>query len=174
MFADSPGNLPKRNSVQQSELDCNATLEVGEPFQAALEQLEEWYDSWRPKPNRETARYVVCVGLAVLHRMREAWPISRDLYISGLDVRTSGALIRNILAEYGIHRMYASAGGRTSGPAILAAEALVSRMNAVAGNWNLDAREREQIIDKLQAWLVKKVEHYFETHPISDVPRRQF
>lgn len=144
-----------------------------EPFTLALVQLIVWFDDWRPNSGKEPPRYVVCVGLAVLHRMRQAWPIPESGFISGLDVRTSGPLIRNILATYGIHRMYLSTGGRTSPAAVLAAKDLVRRLNAIAEVSLLAEDQQQALIDDLQDWLVEKVERYFAEHPLPDPPVRQ-
>lgn len=37
--------------------------------------LVSWYDEQRPAPQLDAERYVVCAGLAVLERLKTAYPL---------------------------------------------------------------------------------------------------
>jgi hypothetical protein len=101
--------------------------------------------------------------------MRSALPLTRERFVTSRgEVRTSGALIRRILARHGIIRSYASAGGRTTGAAVAAAEDLVERVNSIVADFDLDASGRQSIADVMQTWFVKMVETYFRARPLSN------
>ena len=67
-----------------------------------LQDLVEYYDEHRPGPGVAPERYVVCAGLAILEHMREKYPLEQSDYLTPKNqVRTSGAMIRNILERFG-------------------------------------------------------------------------
>lgn len=133
--------------------------------------LADWYDHHRPTPEKEAERYVVCAGLAVLERMKENFPLKQEHYLTDKNqVRTSGPLIREILARFGETRNYASEGGRTTRGTRPAADALVERFNNAPFREQiaeLDRHEREELIHTLQGWLVEKVKEYFNRQRIA-------
>jgi len=134
-------------------------------FEDVLQELVAWYDQQRPSPDREPERYVVCAGLAVLERMKASYPLRPEDYITIKNqVRTSGALIRNILTRFGETRSYASEGGRTTRGTRTAADMLVQRLNNCACRDRLaalDTNDRGDIVHGLQGWLAEKVKEYF-------------
>ncbi len=85
----------------------------------ALVALAAWYDAQRPTAERETERYVVCAGLAVLERLKETFPLERADYVTPKNqVKTSGRLIQGLIEmRLGPSPMYASEGaGRRAAP----------------------------------------------------------
>lgn len=127
----------------------------------SLKALIEWYEK------EESERYVICAGLAVLERAKKTFPLKRSDYITkGNQVRTSGPLIKKILARYGETRTFASEGGRTTRGTVPAAERLVGKLNSVPELQNLSQPDRVKIFDQLQAWLVDKVKEYFDKQKI--------
>ena len=128
----------------------------------SFDVLRQWYDTHRPSQGEDPKPYVICVGLAVLERMRAAFPLSRSDYVTpGNQVRTSGRLIRLILARHGEERRFMAEGGRTTRGTVPAAEALAAELNLVEGLGGLGDETRLLVIDKLQAWLVDRVRDYF-------------
>ena len=96
----------------------------------ALDTLRQWFDSHRPTPDAEPNTYVMCAGLAVLERMRKAYPLERADYITpGNQVRTSGSLIQSILERNGEERRFTREGGRTTRATVPAAEGLAAGLN---------------------------------------------
>lgn len=133
----------------------------------SLSVLRQWYDSHRPSSGEEPNTYVICAGLAVLERMRDAFPLSRSDYVTpGNQVRTSGRLIQFILARHGEERRFTSEGGRTTRGTVPAAVGLVEQINDVEGLSKLTGEERYEVIDGLQAWLVERVIDYFSRQRI--------
>ena len=132
---------------------------------AAIESLgvlRQWYDSHRPSSGEEPNTYVICAGLAVLERMRDAFPLSRSDYVTPRNqVRTSGRLIQTILARYGEERRFTAEGGRTTRGTVPAADGLVRAFGHIEGLPSLDDEERLEVFDELQAWLVERVRDYF-------------
>lgn len=131
-----------------------------------LQDLVEYYDEYRPGTGVAPERYVVCAGLAILEHMREKYPLEQSDYLTPKNqVRTSGAMIRNILERFGETRTYASEGARTTRGTRPAAESLVKRLNSPKHEHRLvllSRDQREQIIDILQGWLVGRVREYFD------------
>ena len=124
--------------------------------------LLQWYDSHRPSPDKEPNTYVICAGLAVLERMRDAFPLERNDYVTpGNQVRTSGPLIQSILARHGEERRFTAEGGRTTRGTVPAAVGLAAELNLVEGMIELGDETRLIVIDKLQDWLVDRVRDYF-------------
>ncbi len=133
----------------------------------SLSVLRRWYDSHRSSSGEEPNTYVICAGLAVLERMRDAFPLSRSDYVTpGNQVRTSGRLIQSILARHDEERRFTAEGGRTTRGTVPAAEGLVAEINDVEGLPELTDEERYEVIDGLQAWLVERVRDYFSRHRI--------
>lgn len=139
-----------------------------QPDDEALSALIDWYDGYRPSPRQESERYVVCAGLAVLERLRDAFPLEPQDYITEKNqVRTGGPFIQGILARYGETRVYTREGGRTTRGTRPAAEALVQRLNALDELADLDQEERAELADRLQGWLVERVRDYFNRQRIA-------
>ena len=136
-------------------------------YDEALSTLRQWFDSHRPSPDLEPNTYVMCAGLAVLQRMRRAYPLKRADYVTpGNQVRTSGSLIQSILERNGEERRFTREGGRTTRATVPAAEGLVEELNEVAALAGLSDEERGQAIDALQAWLVERVRNYLDQQAI--------
>ncbi len=134
----------------------------------ALEVLSVWFDGEKPPSGADPLRYVVCAGLAVTERMREKFPLERDDYVTERNqVRTSGTLIKAILARFGENRSYAREGGRTTRGTVPAAEKLVTRLNDVQVIGEQSTKQRNQIADTLQGWLVEKVRIFFDQQKIN-------
>ncbi|RKO66433.1 DUF4928 domain-containing protein [Desulfofundulus salinus] len=146
-------------------VEVGAAMNKEELFEEVLRELIAWYDQQRPGPGREPERYVVCAGLAVLERMKASYPLRQEDYITPKNqVRTSGPLIREILARFGETRNYASEGGRTTRGTRTAADSLVERLNNCACRDQLaalDPNDRGDIVHGLQGWLAEKVKEYF-------------
>ena len=133
----------------------------------SLSVLREWYDGYRPSPGEEPNTYVICAGLAVLERMRDAFPLARSVYVTPRNqVRTSGRLIQSILARHGEERRFTAEGGRTTRGTVPAAEGLAAELNLVEGLVGLGDEARLEVIDELQAWLVERVKDYFSRQRI--------
>ncbi len=130
----------------------------------ALTMLAEWYDAQRPTAEREAERYVVCAGFAVLERLKETFPLQRADYVTPKNqVKTSGRFIQGLIeARLGPSPMYASEGGRTTRGTVPAAEALATRLNALAGVAALPAEERIALAAALQDWLIDKVRDFYD------------
>jgi hypothetical protein len=157
---------PNEPIVEQG-LDPYASNEFLSVQSALLITLSAWYEDRRLDSERKVGRYIVCVGLAVTEHMRSVVPLHRHHVVTKRgEVRTSGALIRRILARYGIHRNYSSSGGRTTTKALEAAEDLVSRITNGIGGSQFNESERNRLSDALQGWLIEKVEEYFVAHPL--------
>ena len=136
-------------------------------YDRLLDTLRHWFNSHRPSPDIEPNTYVMCAGLAVLQRMRRAYPLDRADYVTpGNQLRTSGPLIQSILARNGEGRRFRSEGGRTTRKAVPAAEGLVEELNGVAALAGLSEEERGEAIDKLQAWLAEQVRNYLDQQGI--------
>jgi len=122
-----------------------------------LADLQAWYGAEQPKT------YVVCAGLAVLDIMRDACPLTPQNYkTNGNQIRTSGPLIAKILRRFGETRTYSREGGRTTRGTVPAAERLVERMNNHPELATMTPQVRGRLIDAMQAWLVEKVQEYFD------------
>jgi hypothetical protein len=76
-----------------------------------------------------------------------------DFVTDGNQVKTSGGLIRSILARFGESRKYTSEGGRTTRGTRPAAERLVARLGASESFGALGDDERSQAVERMQAWL---------------------
>lgn len=136
-------------------------------YSAALVTLRSWFDGHRPSPGVEPNTYIMCAGLAVLERMRGAYPLSRSNYITpGNQVRTSGSLIQSILSRHGEDRRFTSEGGRTTRATVPAAEGIAAALNETAALVDLSESDRGQVIDSLQAWLVGRVKDYLDQQAI--------
>ncbi len=136
-------------------------------YSEALVTLRSWFDGHRPSPSVEPNTYVICAGLAVLERMRGAYPLSRSNYITpGNQVRTSGSLIQLILSRHGEDRRFTSEGGRTTRATVPAAEGIAAVLNETAALVDLSESDRGQVIDSLQAWLVGRVKDYLDQQAI--------
>ena len=134
-----------------------------QPYDEALGKLRQWFDSHRPSPDVEPNTYVMCAGLAVLERMRRAYPLKRADYVTpGNQVRTSGSLIQSILERNGEERRFTREGGRTTRATVPAAEGLVEELNEVVALAGLSDEDRGQVIDELQVWLVARVGDYLD------------
>ena len=136
-------------------------------FSHAISTLSQWYDSHRPSQGAEPNTYVICAGLAVLERMRGAYPLAKSDYVTpGNQVRTSGSLIQSIIRRFGEERRFTREGGRTTRATVPAAEGLVARLNSVESLAALTKNQRSQVIDKLQGWLVERVRDYLDQQAI--------
>ena len=132
-------------------------------YDEGLSALRRWFDSHRSSPGVEARTYVICAGLAVLERMRNSYPMRRDDYVApGNQVRTSGSLIQAILERNGEARRFTREGGRTTRATVPAAEGLVVELNELSVLAELSDKERGQIIDDLQVWLVERVRDYLD------------
>lgn len=141
----------------------------------AFAALADWYDAYRPGAGREAERYVVCAGLAVLERFKEAFPLQRTDYVTQKNqVKTSGRFIQSLIeARLGPRPMYANEGGRTTRGTVPAAEALALRLNSLSDVATLAAVERIALATTLQDWLIAKVhEFYNRQHLTPDVDLR--
>lgn len=133
----------------------------------AFAALLAWYETYRPSPDVEPDRYVVCAGLAVLERFAKKFPLDRVDYITEKNqVKTSGTLIKNILARYEEKRIYAKEGARTTRGTVPAAEAIVARLNPINEIGLLSPKDRESLTAELQCWLVGKAKEYFNRKTI--------
>ena len=138
-----------------------------QPYEETLGTLRQWFDSHRPSANEEPNTYVMCAGLAVLERMRRAYPLHRADYVTpGNQVRTSGALIQSILERNGEERRFTREGGRTTRATVPAAEGLAAGLNETAALASLSDEDRGQVIDELQVWLVERVRDYLDRQAI--------
>ena len=138
-----------------------------QPSDEVLGTLRQWFDSHRPSPDVEPNTYVMCAGLAVLERMRKAYPLRRVDYITpGNQVRTSGSLIQSILERSGEERRFTREGGRTTRGTVPAVEGLAAGLNDLEAMAGLSHKEREQVINRLQAWLVERVREYLDQQAI--------
>ena len=138
-----------------------------QPYEEALGTLRQWFDSHRPSPDEEPNTYVMCAGLAVLERMRRAYPLHRADYVTpGNQVRTSGSLIQSILERNGEERRFTREGGRTTRATVPAAEGLAAGLNETAALVSLSDEDRGQVIDELQVWLVERVRGYLDQQAI--------
>ncbi len=136
-------------------------------YNQAFSTLCLWYDSHRPSQRIEPNTYVICAGLAVLERMREAYPLKTSDYVTpGNQVRTSGRLIQSIILKYGEERRFTSEGGRTTRATVPAADGLVAGLNNVETLASLSDNQRGQVIDELQGWLVERVRDYLDKQAI--------
>lgn len=133
----------------------------------AFATLIEWYEAHRPSGGREPDRYVVCAGLAVLELMFEKFPLDRSDYITPKNqVKTSGSIIKRVLARYGENRIYAKEGARTTRGTVPAAEAFVLKMNPIDEMRKLSKSDRTLLIEELQGWLTQKAKDYFNRKTI--------
>ena len=136
-------------------------------YEEALGALRQWFDSHRPSPNEEPNTYVMCAGLAVLERMRRAYPLHRTDYVTpGNQVKTSGSLIQSILERNGEERRFTREGGRTTRATVPAAEGLAAGLNETAALASLSDEDRGHVIDELQVWLVERVRDYLDRQAI--------
>ena len=149
-------------------------------LKSALATLEAWYDEQRPLPGEDPERNVIAAAIAVLEQFAKHFPVAREHYVTeGSQVRTSGNLIRKVLARHGETRTFSREGGRTTRGTRPAAEAFASRMNALPGAEALTADERRAISDELQRWLARRATAYLDqrrleveivlTKPASDI-----
>ena len=138
-----------------------------QPYEEALGTLKQWFDTHRPSPDVEPNTYVMCAGLAVLERMRKAYPLKSADYITpGNQVRTSGTLIQSILERNGEERRFTREGGRTTRATVPAAESLAAGLNEIAALASLSDEDRGQVFDELQVWLVERVRDYLDQQAI--------
>lgn len=133
-----------------------------ETMTAARATLDEWLLD-QSERDREPERYVIAAGLAVLERFATKFPIEHDDYITPQSqVRTSGQLIRKILARYGEDRTYSREGGRTTRGTRTAAEAIAKRLNELEGVAELRDDERREVAHALQKQLAERVTQYLD------------
>ena len=133
----------------------------------ALDMAKRWFNSYRSGSGEEPNTYVICAGLAVLERMRKTFPLARSDYVTpGNQVRTSGSLIQSILKRNGEERRFTAEGGRTTRGTVPAADNLVNRLKRIKEIGDLSPKEREALVDELQAWLVERVRDYFDRQKI--------
>ena len=158
-FNSPTGRVPRRGTQDGGyRLSPNQ-----QPYDEALGKLRQWFDSHRPSPDVEPNTNVMCAGLAVLERMRRAYPLKRADYVTpGNQVRTSGSLIQSILERNGEERRFTREGGRTTRATVPAAEGLVEELNEVVALAGLSDEDRGQVIDELQVWLVARVGDYLD------------
>ena len=142
-------------------------MTIQQVYLQALNTLTRWFDSYRPSAGEEPNTYVICAGLAVLERMRASFPLARSDYVTPRNqVRTSGPLVQSILVRNGEDRRFTAEGGRTTRGTVPAAEAIAVGLNDVDTLASLSAEDREQVIDRLQGWLVERVKDYFNRQRI--------
>lgn len=135
--------------------------------QVVDEALATWYESERPQSGADPDRYVVCAALSVLELLRVEFPIRTDSFLTrGSQVRTSGGLIKKILARCGETRVYSREGGRTTRGTRPAAERWVVRLNSLDALGGCSSVTRGEVADALQAWLADRVRDYFNRRRI--------
>jgi len=119
-----------------------------------LSVLQAWFADEQNRKKTASDVYIVCAGLAVLQAMKEVFPIADDDFMTeGNQVKTSGPLIRKILAEFGEKRIYAREGGRTTRGTVPAAIRFVKELNEVTQIGDLSDDDRATIAKNLQRWL---------------------
>lgn len=137
-------------------------MKSGQVVDEALAALATWYESERPPSGADPDRYVVCAALAVLELLRSEFPIRSSSFLTrGSQVRTSGGLIKKILARFGETRVYSREGGRTTRGTRPAAERWVARLNSLEALRQCSPLTRGEVADSLQAWLAERVQDYF-------------
>jgi hypothetical protein len=142
-------------------------MNIGSLKKSVSQLLVEWYEEFRPASGAEPERYVVCAGLAVLEQVRKHFPLEAHHYITNRNqVKTSGALIKTILARHNEERTYSREGGRTTRGTRTAAESLVNRLNTIIEIGALSDSKRAELIDELQQWLAKRATEYFNRQRI--------
>lgn len=131
-----------------------------ELLEAWLGELEAWYEEH--SVDGEIEQYNLCAALAVTERMRKKYPLDESDYITDKSqVRTSGSLIRNILARFGEKRPYLSEGGRTTRASVVPAKNLASRLQASVNVPAASTINLGRILDQVQGWLVGKVQETY-------------
>jgi hypothetical protein len=134
----------------------------------ALAAIVAWYESYKPAPNRDPDRYVVCAGLSALEAMRKKFPLERGDYVTDKNqVKTSGSMISRILARHGETRVYAREGARTTRGTVPAAESFVARINKITAIAGLTEKERADLVGHLQGWLAERAKEYFNRQTIT-------
>ena len=150
---------------------CTTSLKLTMPSldlkKKAFALLTAWYEEHRPSSGAEPERYVVCAGLAVLEHLRESFPLTPEHYITERNqVKTSGSMIKAILARYSEKRTYAREGGRTTRGTRTTAERLVKLINSFTELSALPTEKRVALIDALQGWLAERAKEYFNRQRI--------
>ncbi len=126
----------------------------------ALSLLKKWYN--RLVPEGEPQPYVICAGLVVAEIVRHSYPIQQSDFLTDKNqVRTSGEKIRKILQRFGVTKILAAEGGRTTRGTRPAAEALVTLLNHESSLGSLSPAELGEVADAMQAWLASKANDYF-------------
>ncbi len=157
-------NMSFNSSSEPIGVDMTTNQPV---YDEVFGMLNQWFDSHRSSHGTEPNTYVICAGLAVLERMRNAYPLKRTDYVTpGNQVRTSGTFIQSILLRYGEERQFTREGGRTTRATVPAADRLVAGLNHVESLAALSDKLRGQVIDDLQGWLVERVRDYLDRQAI--------
>ena len=142
-------------------------MTIQRSYDLAFSTLRQWFDSHRSPHGLRPHTYVICAGLAVLERMRRAYPLRRTDYVTpGNQVRTGGAFIQSILERNGEERRFTREGGRTTRATVPAAEGLVAGLNNIETLADLSDKQRGRVIDDLQVWLVERVRDYLDQQAI--------
>lgn len=139
-------------------------MEIEDVKRMLLQEMKEWY---KDNSNGEEAeRYVVCAGLAVVEKMYENYPLSKEDYLTkGNQLKTSYSLINNqiLRGRYGIDKVYSKEGGRTTRSTAQAGDQIAVRLNNMREVISpLTKEERHQVCESMQDWLVDKVRLYFD------------
>jgi hypothetical protein len=129
----------------------------------SLEAVVRWYEDSQGALEADKREVIAFAGLVVLERMRNAYPVTRDLYWSnGNRGRWTAKLVQDILIRYGETRRVLSEAGRTTGSSPNIAHALALSLNNLEPLLSLSTDERNEIIDDLQEWLVARVTLIFD------------
>ncbi len=126
-------------------------------------QFIQWYENLpsTTKKRHDPARGVISAALAVLDHLKEKYDLDLNSHTTPSDgqVRTSGEMVKAVLARFGEHRHYTSEGGRTNRGSIKGVERMLKALKPLQLH-KLPSEEREAILDSCQFFLVEKVRAY--------------
>lgn len=107
---------------------------------------------------------IVSVFIQVLDDLKANFDLEYQNYLTdkGAQIRDiSGPRVKKILARFGETRKFLSEGGRTSRGGPRAVEKMLDLFKELIPN-NLDENSRNEILDRIQSFLVERVREFFE------------
>ncbi|HSY37820.1 MAG TPA: DUF4928 family protein [Acidobacteriaceae bacterium] len=158
------GKLLERAEKRASEWTLDIKRKVTKDMEEnAIAALTRWFADEKTHLEGGSDKYVVCAGIAVAEVLKSTFPITVESYITdGNQVKTSGALIKKVLKEFGESRKYVSEGGRTTRGTRPSAERLVALLNPISELANASKQERTAVAKAVQFWLFENgVKPYF-------------
>src|SRR3989304_4259469 len=130
-----------------------------------IEAVENWFRQLPIAPNTGgfPARGSIAAALVVLDRLKENYTLKLDDHRASGKAQIKGltsSSVQKILSRYGETRKFLGEGGRTNRGGPAAVQQLLDCLKPLNLNRESES-ERVELLEKIQKWLVDKVNDYF-------------